>query len=146
MKISKNEVSRLLPPHNLPYKIKLLSLNNERRLLSVLEPHDVTPMQYGVLCCLWQEDGLATTAIVETLKALGGTLTIVLDGLESRRLVKRKRSTADKRVSKVFLTDDGKRLESTILEEVIKLQEEMFDQLTAKEFKQLNNILDKLLG
>ncbi len=112
----------------------------------MLEPHDVTPMQYGVLCCLWQEDGLATTAIVETLKALGGTLTIVLDGLESRRLVKRKRSTADKRVSKVFLTDDGKRLESTILEEVIKLQEEMFDQLTAKEFKQLNNILDKLLG
>ena len=114
-------------------------------MLTILEPHDVTPMQYGVLCCLWREDGLATTTIAETLKALGGTLTLVLDGLESRNLVKRERDPADKRISRVYLTNDGKRLESILVKQVIKLQREIFHQLTADELNQLSNILDKLL-
>jgi DNA-binding MarR family transcriptional regulator len=145
MKASNNQISNLLPPFNLPYRIKLLSLNNEKRLLAVLEPFNVTPMQYGVLCCLWQEDGLATTEIADTLKALGGTLTLVLDGLESRNLVRRKRDPSDKIISRVYLNKDGKMLEQKLLKQVIHLQEEIFQTLTAEELNQLSVILDKLL-
>ncbi len=113
--------------------------------MAVLDPYGVTPMQYGVLCCLWQEDGLPTTTIAETLKALAGTLTLVLDGLESRNLVKRERDLADKRILRVHLTGDGKKLESILVKKVVRLQKEIFQPLRANELKQLSLILDKLL-
>lgn len=137
--------SSMLPPHNIPYRIKLLTLLNERRLCAVLEPYNLTPMQYGVLSCLWQRDGQVTSEISETLKALGGTLTCVLDGLESRLLVNRVRDRKDKRVFRVFLTDRGNELKIALIPKVVELQKVILECLTQEEVIQLSQLIDKLL-
>lgn len=99
-----------LAPYNLGYKFKLVSQLMYRDFLERLEPYGLTPFHYLVLCCLWEEDGLSTTGIADKLKQLGATLTGVVDRMEDRKLVYRERNQCDRRVVRVWLTDEGKQL------------------------------------
>lgn len=99
-----------LAPYNLGYKLKLASQLMYRDFLERLEPYGLTPFHYLVLCCLWEEDGLSTTGIADRLKQLGATLTGVVDRMEERNLVYRERDADDRRVVRVWLTDEGKQL------------------------------------
>ena len=99
-----------LAPYNLGYKLKLASQLMYRDFLERLEPHSLTPFHYLVLCCLWEEDGLSTSGIADRLKQLGATLTGVVDRMEQRNLVFRQRDESDRRVVRIWLTEEGKRL------------------------------------
>lgn len=99
-----------LAPYNLGYKLKLASQLMYRNFLERLEPYDLTPFHYLVLCCLWEEDGLSTTGIADKLKQLGATLTGVVDRMEKRNLVYRQRDKSDRRIVRIWLTDEGKNL------------------------------------
>lgn len=99
-----------LAPYNLGYKVKLVSQLMYRDFLERLEPYGLTPFHYLVLCCLWEEDGLSTSGIADKLKQLGATLTGVVDRMESRKLVYRERDPRDRRVVRIWLTEEGKKL------------------------------------
>lgn len=99
-----------LAPYNLGYKVKLVSQLMYRDFLEHLEPYGLTPFHYLVLCCLWEEDGLSTSGIADKLKQLGATLTGVVDRMENRNLVYRERDPGDRRIVRIWLTDEGKRL------------------------------------
>jgi MarR family transcriptional regulator, organic hydroperoxide resistance regulator len=99
-----------LAPYNLGYKLKLASQLMYRDFLERLEPHSLTPFHYLVLCCLWEEDGLSTSGIAERLQQLGATLTGVVDRMEQRNLVYRQRDQSDRRIVRIWLTDEGKKL------------------------------------
>lgn len=99
-----------LAPYNLGYKLKLASQLMYRDFLERLEPYSLTPFHYLVLCCLWEEDGLSTSGIADRLKQLGATLTGVVDRMEQRNLVYRQRDESDRRVVRIWLTEEGKRL------------------------------------
>lgn len=99
-----------LAPHNLGYKLKLVSQLMYRDFLDRLEPYGLTPFHYLVLCCLWEEDGLSTSGIADKLQQLGATLTGVVDRMENRNLVYRERDPSDRRIVRIWLTDEGKRL------------------------------------
>lgn len=99
-----------LAPYSLGYKVKLVSQLLYRELLERLEPYGLTPFHYVVLCCLWEEDGLSASGIADKLKQLGATLTGVVDRMEERHLVYRERDSDDRRIVRIWLTDEGKRL------------------------------------
>ncbi|HAZ44503.1 MAG TPA: MarR family transcriptional regulator [Cyanobacteria bacterium UBA11369] len=99
-----------LAPYNLGYKLKLASQLMYRDFLERLEPYGLTPFHYLVLCCLWEEDGLSTSGIADKLKQLGATLTGVVDRMEDRNLVYRERDRDDRRIVRIWLTEEGKRL------------------------------------
>lgn len=99
-----------LAPYNLGYKVKLVSQLMYRDFLERLEPYGLTPFHYLVLCCLWEEDGLSTSGIADKLKQLGATLTGVVDRMEERNLVYRKRDPNDRRIVRIWLTQEGKQL------------------------------------
>ncbi len=99
-----------LAPYNLGYKVKLVSQLMYRDFLERLEPYGLTPFHYLVLCCLWEEDGLSTSGIADKLKQLGATLTGVVDRMEDRNLVYRERDADDRRIIRIWLTEDGKQL------------------------------------
>ncbi len=98
----------VLAPYSLGYRIKLLSQLSTRKFQERLEPFGLTPFHWVVLCCLWEEDGLATSSIGEKLQQVGGTLTGVLDRMEDRGLIRRERDRNDRRVWRIWLTDAGK--------------------------------------
>ena len=99
-----------LAPYNLGYKLKLASQLMYRHFSEELEPYSLTPFHYLVLCCLWEQDGLSTSGIANRLKQLGATLTGVVDRMERRNLVYRQRDDLDRRVVRIWLTDEGKSL------------------------------------
>ncbi len=63
-----------------------------------------------VLCCLWEEDGLSASGIADKLKQLGATLTGVVDRMEERNLIYRERNPDDRRIVRIWFTDEGERL------------------------------------
>jgi DNA-binding MarR family transcriptional regulator len=59
---------------------------------------------------LWEEDGLSTSGIADKLKQLGATLTGVVDRMEDRNLVYRERDPSDRRIVRIWLTEEGRQL------------------------------------
>ena len=82
---------------------------------------DITSSQLQVLRCLWRGDGVTVSALTCDASSDGGTITGVLDRLERKKLIRRERSHADRRVVQIWLTDAGRELEKPligILEEI----------------------------
>lgn len=138
-----------LAPYNLGYKLKLVSQLMYRDFLERLEPHSLTPFHYLVLCCLWEEDGLSTTGIADKLKQLGATLTGVVDRMEARHLVYRERDSNDRRIVRVWLTDDGKQLMKVLpplgAETIKRATENISEAEQEAVLKLLDQIVENLL-
>ncbi len=115
-----------------------------RMFQDVLDPFDITPLHWGILCCLWREDGLPTQAIANRLEQLGGTITVGLDSMEKRGLVSRKADAKDRRISRVWLRRRGRDLERELSPEVAALVNRMFECLSPRELSQLSACVDKL--
>jgi DNA-binding MarR family transcriptional regulator len=115
----------------------LLVQQMTKRFQEVLEPHNITPLHWGVLCCLWSEDGLRTTEIAQRLEQLGGTITVGLDAMESRRLIRRRQDPSDRRVSRVFLTAKARDLQTKLVPAAQSLIAELFAGLSAAEYQDL---------
>lgn len=135
-----------LAPHNLGYRIKLLSQLLSRRFTERLEPFGLTPFHWLVLCCLWQEDGLPTSSIGDKLQQVGGTLTGVLDRMEERGLVRRERDTHDRRIWRIWLTDAGKELESVLPPIAAEVREQAMQGTSAAEREIFSQILNRAIA
>src|SRR4028118_1144668 len=114
----------VVAPYSLGYRIKLLSQVMGRKFQDRLEPFGLTTFHWVVLCCLWEEDGLATSTIGERLQQVGGTLTGVIDRMEERGLVRRERDTRDRRIWRILLTEAGKELEDVLPPIAVEIREE----------------------
>jgi DNA-binding MarR family transcriptional regulator len=73
----------------------------------LLDELDITYLQYMVLMLLWQESSLNVKELGQRLRLDSGTLTPLLKRLESKGLVKRKRSEHDERVRIITITRLG---------------------------------------
>jgi MarR family transcriptional regulator, organic hydroperoxide resistance regulator len=133
-----------LAPYNLGHKLKLASQLMYRDFLERLEPYGLTPFHYLVLCCLWEEDGLSTTGIADRLKQLGASLTGVVDRMEERNLVYRERSSDDRRIVRVWLTDEGKKLMHVLPPLGAQTISKATDRLSAVEQATLVDLLDRI--
>src|SRR5215470_7531125 len=80
-----------------------------QRLSDLLKPHALSPTQYNVLRILRGagSDGLSCREIGDRLVARDPDITRLMDRLEKRGLVRRERSTADRRIVTHCLTEDG---------------------------------------
>ncbi len=135
----------VLAPHGLGYRIKLLSQLMARRFQDQLEPFGLTPFHWVVLCCLWEEDGLATSSIGEKLQQVGGTLTGVLDRMEERGLIRRERDRQDRRIWRIWLTDAGRHLQQDLPQVSLKIREATLQGISEAESQYLSNLIDQMI-
>ena len=133
-------------PYSIDYKIKLLSQLLSRRFNEYLEHLKLTPFHWIVLCCLWEEDGLPTSSIGEKLKQVGGTLTGVIDRMEERGLVRRERNLQDRRVWRIWLTDDGKELETVLPPIVEEIRQEAMQGFSDGDRHQFSELLNRAVA
>ncbi len=140
----RRRVDGVLSPANLPYRLRLLVQSMTRHFQDLLESHDVTPLHWGVLSCLWREDGQPTQAIAQSLEQLGGTLTVGIDVMEKRGLVRRRRDAADGRISRVWLTNKGRRLQEVLVPQVEDFVDQLFSCFSRKEYRELSDLVDRL--
>ena len=128
----------VLAPENLPYQMFLLVQQMTRRFQEILAPYGITPLHWGILCCLWAEDGLRTTQIADRLEQLGGTVTVGLDVMERDGHIQRKKDRTDGRVSRVFLTQRGRILKGSLEPAAAALIHQMFATIAPEDYKSLS--------
>ena len=86
----------------------------KRALDAKLVDSNITSTQYIVLQCLWDEDGLPLSELGHRLYFDNPTITGVVDRMEKVSLVARSRDTEDRRVVRVYLAREGKRLKASL--------------------------------
>ena len=137
---------QVLAPYSLGYRVKLFSQLLSRHFQERLEPFGLTPFHWVVLCCLWEEDGLATSKIGDKLQQVGGTLTGVLDRMEERGLIERERDRLDRRRVRIWLTDAGRDLQAVLPPVAQELREQAMAGISAAEQEQLSHLLDRAIA
>jgi DNA-binding MarR family transcriptional regulator len=137
---------QILAPHSMGYRLKLLSQLMARNFQERLEPLGLTPFHWVVLCCLWSEDGLATSAIGQKLQQVGGTLTGVLDRMEERGLIFRERDRQDRRMVRIWLTDTGRELETVLPPIALELYERVMTGFSNEEQQQFSQLIERAIA
>jgi len=92
----------------LGYSLKRAQLRIFEDFLRCVAPLQLTPAQFSVLLLLDRNPGRNQTEIANTLGILRPNFVAMLDGLESRDLCARMRSTNDRRSHVLMLTDKGR--------------------------------------
>jgi DNA-binding MarR family transcriptional regulator len=108
--------------------------------------YDITPEQWAVLNRLWEQDGLSQVELAErTFKDKPGT-TRILNLLEQKGVVLRRRDAEDGRVMHVFLTKAGKDLKEKLIPCAEEVLVKSGQNLTKEEVSQFKQILRKILA
>lgn len=112
---------------------------------ALLKPYNLSGTQYNVLRILRGagEKGLACREVGCKLISRDPDITRLLDRMESRGLIARAREKEDRRVVKTRITAEGLRLLHDLDEPVRELHRRQMRHLTAKELKQLSDLLDR---
>lgn len=98
--------------------------------LQETEPHGLTPVQYSALQGVMNSPGVDQRTLAGMIGFDTSTIGGVIDRLESRGLVLRNASPADKRVRLLTLTPEGQQLLQAMIPSMLRAQERMLDPLT----------------
>jgi DNA-binding MarR family transcriptional regulator len=124
----------------------ILYLYTESRRLTkeLARQVDLTGPQLTVLKMLEGLGDLSLSELSERIRAQNSTVTGIIDRMERESLVVRTRSTEDRRVVKIKLTDKGSRIARAIAVEPMEIFRGALDGLSAGETRDLLKILTKI--
>ena len=114
------------------------------RLAPGLQRHDLTPSQFGVLEALYHLGSMHQRDLGERILRSSGNMTLVIDNLEKRGLVRRERSVEDRRFIQVHLTEEGAGLIRRVFPAHADAITRQLAVLTPEEQRALGNLCRKL--
>ncbi len=105
----------------------------------------LTPQQYNILRLLYAvaPESVPTLALAQRLVSRAPDITRMLDKLEERKLIERERNAENRRVVRICITAEGKRLLQEVKEPLKKCHREQLGHLTREELDQLIELLRK---
>ncbi|MBE7413472.1 MAG: MarR family transcriptional regulator [Leptospiraceae bacterium] len=104
----------------------------------------LSPSQFGVLESLFHLGPMCQNELGKKLLKSGGNITMVLNNLEKRGWIERKRETKDKRYISVHLSHSGKKFISEIFPRQVQIITEEMSKLSKAEQEDLSRICKKL--
>jgi len=110
-----------------------------------MKKYDITPPQFEVLITLWGEDGLVLSDLGRRLSRDGPTITGIIDRMEKKNLVKRKRSNHDRRIIQVFLTTKAQEMKDDLMKMQQDASSDIVKNFSTDEIQLLEDLLSKLL-
>jgi len=149
--VSLREEIRQTKPFESPTQEAILSVYRtsdvlQRRFVKLVEPHGISLQQYNVLRILRGagKEGTPTLDIAERMVEKTPGITRLLDKLEAKHLVRRKRCPQDRRQVLCWITDAGLNLLAELDRPVVEASVSSLQSLTHGELKQLISILEKV--
>ena len=104
----------------------------------------LTVSQFGVLEAIYHLGPLSQRGIGQKILRSSGNITMVIDNLEKRRLVRRERDASDRRIIIVHLTGEGKKLIRKIFPSHAALITNELSVLNATDQTTLGNLCKKV--
>jgi MarR family 2-MHQ and catechol resistance regulon transcriptional repressor len=102
-----------------------------------LSDYGLTESQFGVLDSLFHLGPMKQKEIGKKILKSGGNITMVINNLEKRGLVQRKKGEKDKRQFIIHLTPKGKNTIQEVLPHIVKKIKKHFEILGIEEQKEL---------
>ena len=126
--------------------LKRLGFNAKQHSFDEYEKAGLSPYHHAILALL--DEGVPETqaAIADSLGYDRGTLVGLLDELEEKGLVERKRDPEDRRRHLVRLTSDGKRALTRLRALAARLEDEFLAPLGVEQREELHALLLVLAG
>jgi DNA-binding MarR family transcriptional regulator len=114
----------------------------------LVKAHGLTGAQYNVLRILRgaEPEGLGCSGIGDRMISHDPDMTRLLDRMEKRGLITRKRQQDDRRVVKTRITPEGLSVLRKLDQPVRELHKRQFRQLSAAQLKTLIDTLDQILS
>lgn len=116
------------------------------KMTEKLSVYDITPIQYAVLYCLWENDKRSPKEIAERLKLENSTISGILERMEKKGLIERNISKEDRRFIQVQLTKKGADLEKDVLNAVEEVNGDVLSVFSQEERSTLKSYLRLLAG
>lgn len=112
-----------------------------QRFASLLEPLGLSNADAGLIRLVGRQPGQSQQAVAENLGIAPSRLVALLDGLEEKGLIQRRRSPDDRRVSALHLTQRGEKTLAELGEVARRHDEEMCAGLDDHQRRQLADLL-----
>lgn len=109
-----------------------------------LAPFGITPGQYAILSCLWDENGQTPRQLAERLSLDSSSITGILDRVEQKGLINRQPCPRDRRALLVVLTEKGQELEQPVNQAIIEANKKVLAQFEDKDSGNLKKYLHQL--
>jgi len=114
-------------------------------MTDALEPHGLTPAQWGVMVAIIREPGTDQRRVAERQGIDANSASRLIDELEQLRLVRRVASATDRRSNQLELTAAGRRLRAKAVVPVMTAQDSALACLDETEKATLLNLLTRVV-
>ena len=109
-----------------------------------LSQFDITPIQYGVLGCIWEFDMHNPKEIAAHLGVENSTISGILERMENKGLIRRMIDSTDRRFIHIELTDLSKSLEVPVRTVVTEVDNNVLGQFSEEEINTLKYMLRRI--
>lgn len=110
------------------------------------KPYIVTPPQWGVLSLLHNQDGQTIGALSQQRAIDAPTMTGIVKRLEQGGLVERRHDLVDRRLVKVYLTDEGRDIMRYLPDAAIEFSKIMAQGFSESEKRDLQAKLQRIIA
>lgn len=117
-------------------------LKNE--LFRRFKEYDVTPEQWAVLNCLWEQEGVTPKELADSIVKDKPNTNRILEKLQMKELIVRKLHPVDKRAFQIFLTDRGWALREELIPKVMQLLEEATTGIEKHKVVEMKKMLNQI--
>jgi len=128
------------------YLVTLASRRLLRNIETELKPFNLTANQWAPLLALANKQSNTVAGCARETGIDNGAMTRMLDRLEVKGFVSRKRSNNDRRVVNVALTSQGKKIVKDIPPVIGEVLNQQLRGFSEQEFKLIKNLLQRFLA
>ena len=107
---------------------------------------DMNKVEFSLLMLVMANPGIVPKRLARALAVTAPKLTLLLDGLQARKLIQRERNAADGRSQHLLLTERGRKLARDAAAAAEPMEREMLGPLSRAEHAMLIELLAKLAG
>ncbi|MFB9948762.1 MarR family winged helix-turn-helix transcriptional regulator [Rhizobium puerariae] len=110
------------------------------RLEAALAPMQMTGIQYTVLSVIGARDGLSSAELSRRFFVTPQTMNELIGGLQRRNLINRKEDPANRRILRMSLTSEGKRMVKACDAAADGVERDVFSFLPREDYDQLRDL------
>ncbi len=114
----------------------------KNQLFQRFKEDDITPEQWSVLTCLWEQEGISPKELADLIYKDKPNTNRILEKLQAKGLILRKLHPTDRRAYQIYLTERGWAIKDKLIVKVTQLQDEVtagMEQAKVEEMKRLLN-------
>jgi DNA-binding MarR family transcriptional regulator len=139
-------IDMFAPRVSIGYLLRRVNKLSIARVEAAFDGNDITFTQWVVLALVSFDIATTCTELSRNMDHDKGALTRVIDQLEERGLIERRRDTGDRRVSQLTATADGRKIVADLARRVVDVWNDILHDSDREEIERLIATLTKLLA